>query len=112
MSYAANHGTNAVPGTNGDVMLVDVMPDQEGADEDEIPLERWESFHMAVEQLPDEHREVFKLVWYLGTDRETAAKTLGMSVRSVGRRWQEARELVRQKLDAGGDHEPGQPETP
>jgi RNA polymerase sigma factor (sigma-70 family) len=99
MSYAANHGTNAIPGTNGDVMLVDEAQDHGDSEDSEIPLERWESFHAAVEALPEEHREVFKLVWYLGADQVTTAKTLGMSVRTVGRRWQEAHELVREKLD-------------
>ena len=99
MSYAANHGTNAIPGTNGDVMLVDEAQDHGDSEDSEIPLERWESFHAAVEALPDDHREVFNLVWYLGADQVTTAKTLGMSVRTVGRRWQEAHELVREKLD-------------
>ena len=65
-----------------------------GDSDDEIPLGRWEKFHAAVENLPEEHREVFRLVWYLGADRETAAKNLGLSIRTAGRRWQEARELV------------------
>lgn len=99
MSYAANHGTNVREGTNGDVFVVDETIDvNEDADE-ELPLERWEQFHAAVENLPEEHREVFKLVWYLGADRETAAKTLGLSLRTVGRRWQEARALISHALD-------------
>jgi RNA polymerase sigma factor (sigma-70 family) len=95
MSYAENHDTNfARDGSNGGVFRVDEAEDAGDGREEEIPLERWEEFHAAVESLPEEHREVFKLVWYLGTDRETTAKTLGLSVRTVGRRWQEARELV------------------
>jgi RNA polymerase sigma-70 factor (ECF subfamily) len=97
MSYAANHGTNVREGTSGDVFLVDEA-EEAGDSDDEIPLARWESFHAAVESLPEEHREVFRLVWYLGADRETAAKNLGLSVRTVGRRWLEARELVTQAL--------------
>lgn len=93
MSYAQNHDTNVRDGTDGEVFLVNEAEDAR-EDHEDIPLARWESFHAAVENLPEEHREVFKLVWYLGTDRETAAKTLGMSVRTVGRRWLEAREMV------------------
>ena len=81
-----------------DGAVVDEAEDVGDGLEEEIPLERWESFHRAVENLPEEHREVFKLVWYLGADRETAAKTLGLSVRTVGRRWQEARALVAQAV--------------
>lgn len=98
MSYAANHGTNVREGTSGgDVHLVDEAEDA-GDSNDAIPLGRWESFHRAVENLPEEHREVFRLVWYLGADRETAAKALYSSVRTVGRRWLEAREMVAQEL--------------
>jgi RNA polymerase sigma-70 factor (ECF subfamily) len=103
MSYAANHGTNVREGTNGDVYLVDEAEDAGDSDEEEVPLERWEKFHAAVEGLPEEHREVFRLVWYLGADRETAAKNLGMSVRTVGRRWQEAREMVAKAIEGDMD---------
>lgn len=102
MSYAKNHDTNvARGGSNGDVFLVDEAVDAGDGLEEEIPLERWESFHRAVENLPEELREVFRIVWYLGADRETAAKTLGLSIRTVGRRWQEAREMVGRAV--GGD---------
>ena len=102
MSYAANHGTNVRDGSQGDIFLVDEAADgPQGENDEEIPLDRWEAFHAAVEALPDEHREVFKLVWYLGADRETAAKTLRSSVRTVGRRWQEAREMVARAVEAG-----------
>lgn len=103
MSYARNHDTNVRDGSQGGVHLVDEAADGgDGLHEAGIPLERWEEFHAAVESLPEEHREVFRLVWYLGTDRETTAKTLGLSVRTVGRRWQEAREMVARVLNQSG----------
>jgi len=99
MSYAMNHGTNVRDGTDGDVFLVDEAEDVGDSDRgEEIPLGRWESFHRAVENLPEEHREIFGLVWYLGADRETAAKALNSSVRTIGRRWLEAREMVAEEL--------------
>ncbi len=104
MSYASNHGTNVQDDTNGEVFLVDEAEDGSDKLDEEIPLDRWEAFHAAIESLPEEQREVFRLVWYLGADRETAAKTLGLSVRTVGRRWQEAREMVTQAV--GGDADP------
>jgi RNA polymerase sigma-70 factor (ECF subfamily) len=100
MSYAANHETNIRAGTDGDVFVVDETPDAGDGLDEEIPLDRWEAFHAAVENLPEEHREVFKLVWYLGADRETAAKTLGLSIRTIGRRWQEAREMVARAVES------------
>lgn len=92
--FAANHGTNVKRSPDGEVFFVDDAEDHGDESDENIPLGRWEMFHRAVEDLPEEHREVFRLVWYLGADRETAAKTLGMSIRTVGRRWQEAREMV------------------
>jgi RNA polymerase sigma factor (sigma-70 family) len=103
MSYAQNHDTNVRnDAADGSIYLVNETEDAGDGLEQEIPLERWEEFHAAVESLPEEHREVFKLVWYLGTDRETTAKTLGLSVRTVGRRWQEAREMVARAVENQG----------
>jgi RNA polymerase sigma factor (sigma-70 family) len=99
MSYAANHGTNVREGSSSGAQIVEGVADQAGQDE-EIPIERWELFHQAVESLPEELREVFKLTWYLGLEREAIGKSLGMSVRTVSRRWQEARELVGQAVAA------------
>ena len=102
MSYAANHGTNARDGSQGDVFHVDEAAQSSDSDSDEeLPLERWESFHVAVEQLPDEHREVFKLAWYLGLDQNAMAKTLGLSRRTVQRKWQEAQEMIAKTMGEG-----------
>ena len=98
MSYAANHGTNVHDGPAVG-FYVDEAPDPGDYDDnEEIPLERWEAFHGAIESLPAELREVFQLVWYLALDRTTAAATLGVSPRTLDRRWQEARAAVRQTL--------------
>ena len=67
-------------------------------DDEEIPIERWEEFHVSVEQLPADQREVFSLIWYLGLDQEAAAKSLGCSLRTVSRRWAEAREAVQKAI--------------
>jgi RNA polymerase sigma factor (sigma-70 family) len=99
MSYAANHETNVRRLDTGDACIVDEAADRGDADE-EVPLDRWEAFHAAVEALPEEHREVFKLVWYLGLDQQAAADTLGMSLTTAGRRWREAREMIRARIDA------------
>jgi RNA polymerase sigma factor (sigma-70 family) len=99
MSYAANHGTNIVNGTSGAMQFaVDAVEDENAAD-DAVPLERWEMFHEAVESLPEEHREVFRMAWYLGADKPSVAKALGMSLRTVERRWQEARGMVSEALN-------------
>jgi RNA polymerase sigma factor (sigma-70 family) len=102
MSYAANHGTNVRRDRDGEVFVVDEAADRCDADDGEIPIERWERFHVAVEALPDERREVFKLIWYLGLDQQSAADALGMSLRTLARRWQEARQAVRLAIADSG----------
>jgi RNA polymerase sigma factor (sigma-70 family) len=54
-------------------------------------LMAWTEFHHAVETLPDEEREVFDLLWYQGLPQAEAAALLGVSDRTVKRRWQAAR---------------------
>jgi len=95
-SYAANHGTNVVRhGQDRD----DAPRHVDRAADAAEPLDRWEEFHAAVQRLPDESREVFHLVWYLGADQKTIAGLVGCSERTVKTRWREAREAIRTALD-------------
>jgi RNA polymerase sigma-70 factor (ECF subfamily) len=61
-------------------------------------LEDWTAFHEQVEALPEEEREVFNLLWYEGMTQKEAAAFLGVGLRTVKRRWQVARVLLRQAL--------------
>jgi RNA polymerase sigma factor (sigma-70 family) len=97
-SWASNHDTNAGQIGREGACRVDDAEASDGTDET-IPLERWEEFHEAIEGLPGDLREVFRMVWYLGLDREAAAKAMGCSVRTLGRMWQEAREKVGKALE-------------
>jgi RNA polymerase sigma-70 factor (ECF subfamily) len=65
-------------------------PAYEQADSSEGParLAVWSEFHRQVEALPEEEREVFDLVWYQGLQHTEAAAVLGVSARTVRRRWQ------------------------
>jgi len=54
-------------------------------------LAMWTEFHEQVELLPDEEREVFELHWYQGLPQEEVVQIMGMSLRTVKRRWQSAR---------------------
>jgi RNA polymerase sigma-70 factor (ECF subfamily) len=51
----------------------------------------WTEFHEQVDALPEEEREVFNLVWYQQLTHEQAAGVLGVTTRTVRRRWQDAR---------------------
>jgi len=92
-SYAANHDTNVMPNTDGTPrFLVDGIATAPES------LDRWEQFHAAIAGLPEDRREVFNLVWYLGADQRTIADVLGCSERSVKTYWREAREAVKAAL--------------
>jgi RNA polymerase sigma factor (sigma-70 family) len=93
-SYAANHGTNMAPSTDhvADMLIVD---DAAASDSDSTDaIDRWTCFHAAIEALPAEQREVFRLAWYLGADQKTIARAVGCSERTVKSRWRAAREAI------------------
>lgn len=96
-SYAANHGTNVRLADEGLVFLVDEAAD--GATVSDPLAGRWDAFHTAVDELPDEEREVFRLVWYLGLEQDDVAATLGCSPRTVRRRWKDARDRIRRAVE-------------
>ena len=95
-SYAANHGTNVMPQAatdDGPEQYIDNRPASD------TNLDRWTLFHEAIGNLPEDEREVFHLVWYLGADQKTIASLLDCSERTVKYRWRSAREAVRDALD-------------
>jgi RNA polymerase sigma factor (sigma-70 family) len=59
--------------------------------DDPSRLEAWARFHHGVESLNDEDREVFDLLWYQGLTQGEAAEVLGLSEKTVNRRWVAAR---------------------
>ena len=90
-SYAANHDTN--------FRLVDGEPrakidDARDVAEPSDQLDRWTQLHEAAADLPEEERELFHLVWYLGMQQDEASGLLGCSVRTVKRRWESAKSLL------------------
>jgi RNA polymerase sigma-70 factor (ECF subfamily) len=64
-------------------------------------LAAWGDFHEQIGALPDEEREVFDLLWYQGLSQAEAAELLGVSERTVKRRWQSGRLLLHEAL--GGE---------
>jgi RNA polymerase sigma-70 factor (ECF subfamily) len=84
-------------------------PDDEGGalhDKAEQPedLESWSAFHAQVEALPDEEREIVGLLFYEGLTQQESATVLGVSLRTVKRRWLSARCLLREKLNEPEPH--------
>ena len=64
-------------------------------------LAAWGELHEQIGALPDEEREAFDLLWYQGLSQAEAAEVLGVSERTVKRRWQAARLRLHEAL--GGE---------
>lgn len=62
-------------------------------------LEAWSAFHAQVEALPDDEKEVVNLLFYEALSQEEVASVLGISLRTVKRRWHSARCRLREKLN-------------
>jgi len=94
MGLGANYASWA---GSGDEMAA---PDVEVADTTHDPgrLAEWTGFHDQVEALPEEEREVFDLLFYQGLPQAEAAAVLGVSERTIKRRWQAARLALHEAL--------------
>jgi RNA polymerase sigma factor (sigma-70 family) len=77
----------------------DALARQDQVARDEA-LRSWESFHAAVDGLPADQREAVHFLWYLGLEQDDAAKLLGITARTLRRRWQDAKTNLRAQLDA------------
>jgi RNA polymerase sigma factor (sigma-70 family) len=61
-------------------------------------MDRWTGFHEGVERLPAEVREVVGLIYYHGWPQAQVARLLGVTVRTVQRRWDAAAVTLRELL--------------
>lgn len=93
----ANHATAfwRSPDEGESPEALDSSPDSEA--DDPSRLAAWAEFHAQVERLPDEDREVFDLIWHQELSQAEVASLLGVSERTVKRRWASAR-LCLQKV--------------
>ncbi len=98
-SFAAHHETNALVTADGLVMQVDRAADR--VDDPIDCLESWTRLHDAVAALPDQERELFELVWFMGATQHDIATLTGSSPRTVRRRWEEIKRRLVAAL--GGD---------
>ena len=59
----------------------------------------WSEFHAQVEKLPADELEVVNLLYYEGLTQDEAAKLLGISTRTLKRRWQSAKLKLHEELN-------------
>lgn len=87
--FAAHHSTDVEPkaDSTGKAARVAASPTTNNP----ARIACWTEFHVAVDQLPEEEREIFNLLWYEGLPQAEAVKLLGISERTLQRRWQSAR---------------------
>lgn len=62
-------------------------------------LSAWTELHEQAGELPEEQREVFDLMYYQGLSQIEAARVLGISERTLRRRWHSARTSLNETLD-------------
>ncbi len=91
-------GTNLVQNTDSRHCDLSEIPDRNQAGREPITLDDWSEFHSAVDQLPEEDREVFQLAWYAAMSQQEIAKTLQVSIPTVQRRLYRSRLLLHELL--------------
>ena len=62
-------------------------------------LQLWTEFHQSVGQLPEKEREVFDLIYYQELPQADIAGMLGVSERTVKRRWRSAKLILHEVLN-------------
>lgn len=93
----ANHHTDG-QGRASDEAGCALQREPDAAEEPDT-LDGWTAFHARIGTLPEQEREVVSLIWYEALTQEEAAAVLGVSVRTIKRRWASARLLLVQALE-------------
>ncbi|MDA8563063.1 sigma-70 family RNA polymerase sigma factor [Mariniblastus sp.] len=62
-------------------------------------MQQWSEFHQAIEDLPEELREVTELLFYHELEQTQAAELMGVSVRTIKRYWRDAKLALYEKFD-------------
>lgn len=92
---AGKHFSDVAGDSSGDGRVIKNIPTPTGEPDS---LQSWALFHETVDQLPDEEREVFQLVWYGGLQQQEIASLLGISNRTVQRRLYRGRYIIKSAL--------------
>jgi RNA polymerase sigma-70 factor (ECF subfamily) len=88
--HGAHHASNSVPADSASRHTPGRFEPMQST-YDPARLAMWTEFHDRVHALPDDDREAFDLLWYQGLSQAEAAALLGVTERTIQRRWQQAR---------------------
>lgn len=91
----ANYHTDTIPADDHGGSLHDRA-------EEPDDLSGWHGFHALVEKLPDDEQEVVNLLYYEGLTQDEAARVLGISLRTLKRRWHSAKLKLHEELNRDG----------
>lgn len=95
-SPARQHETNVARIDGRDVEKIALA---ETSDIDTLDsLAAWSHLHDIAAGLPDEERELFDLVWYVGATQDEIAALWDCSPRTVRRRWEETKRRVLERF--------------
>jgi RNA polymerase sigma-70 factor (ECF subfamily) len=83
IDLARHYKNKQMPGSYG---LLSV-----GENSDPASLVQWVNLHVHLAQLPQDERILFDLLYYEGITQEEAAELLGVSLKTLKRRWKIAR---------------------
>jgi len=88
LGAAAFHASNP-PVESGQTASAPPHGDRADLSHEPSQMAAWAEFHEHAGSLPDELGEVFDLIFYQGLSHAEAAALLGISTKTVQRRWQE-----------------------
>ena len=95
--WGANHHSPAVrSGQRDGVPLEQVEPNSDSHDPEK--LQEWTEFHTYVENLPDDERLLFDLLWYQGLSMAETSELLQIPIRTLSRHWALARVRLSESL--------------
>lgn len=95
--WGANHHSPAVrSGQREGVLLEQIAPNSDSHDPEK--LQEWTEFHTYVENLPDDERLLFDLLWYQGLSMAETSELLQIPIRTLSRHWALARVRLSESL--------------
>ena len=74
------------------------LHDKEDSAEGPTTMAAWENYHEKIDRLPEEEKEIFDYLFYQELSQEETARRLGITKRTVQRRWRSAKRNLAELL--------------